>query len=322
MRQATCTRCGEPFSAQTRGRPRKYCQACQPGRSGHHATCECCGEPTAAGRRYCHWTCNEHHGWERRTPPLQVADCKSCGASYVRVLPSRFAYCSPSCKLKHRKEHDRKRYHENGAGKRKQRNAYQQQRLRAIASTLADWKPVPERLALPPGPPAPPPQCRRCHVPFDRSHPGQKYCGRACAEQANVDNHSRRYEHTRGAVIPWIAGYCRECQSPFVARGRRIAFCCEEHAARCHRRRAKQIRSRRIATAARREPIDLATVAIRDGWQCHICRRKVTRATWSLDHLVPLVHGGDHTYDNVALAHHLCNSIRGADGHAQLRLAA
>ena len=60
------------------------------------------------------------------------------------------------------------------------------------------------------------------------------------------------------------------------------------------------------------EPVSHPVVAERDGWRCAICRRRVTRETWSLDHVVPLSKGGAHTYANVVLAHKRCNSLRGA----------
>jgi 5-methylcytosine-specific restriction endonuclease McrA len=53
-------------------------------------------------------------------------------------------------------------------------------------------------------------------------------------------------------------------------------------------------------------------LAERDAWTCHICKGDVTRETWSIDHLHALAYGGTHTWENVALAHHACNSRRGA----------
>jgi 5-methylcytosine-specific restriction endonuclease McrA len=31
----------------------------------------------------------------------------------------------------------------------------------------------------------------------------------------------------------------------------------------------------------------------------------------TVDHIIPLARGGSHTWDNVQLAHHLCNSLKG-----------
>jgi hypothetical protein len=68
--------------------------------------------------------------------------------------------------------------------------------------------------------------------------------------------------------------------------------------------------------------VSVSQVAGRDGWRCHVCTKRVTRSTWSVDHLVPIAKGGSHTYENVALAHRNCNSRRHTNGIAQLRLLA
>jgi 5-methylcytosine-specific restriction endonuclease McrA len=89
----------------------------------------------------------------------------------------------------------------------------------------------------------------------------------------------------------------------------------ERMQAYCAQRRA------RISNAPIVESIKLEVLAVRDNWICHLCKKKVTRRTWSHDHLVPLSKGGDHTYINVALAHQRCNSKMGvARIPAQLRL--
>jgi 5-methylcytosine-specific restriction endonuclease McrA len=77
-------------------------------------------------------------------------------------------------------------------------------------------------------------------------------------------------------------------------------------------KRAADVARRRMKAGAQVEPVSHLVVAERDGWRCAICRRKVTRANWSLDHVVPVSQGGAHTYANVVLAHRHCNSLRGA----------
>lgn len=76
--------------------------------------------------------------------------------------------------------------------------------------------------------------------------------------------------------------------------------------------KARKLARYRVERGARVEAVDRVAVAERDGWVCAICRRKVTRDNWSLDHVTPLSKGGEHTYANVVLAHRRCNSIRGA----------
>lgn len=86
----------------------------------------------------------------------------------------------------------------------------------------------------------------------------------------------------------------------------------------CHRRRAA-IREGEFFTVRQ--------LGERDGWRCHICRRKVDQALgWphrmspSIDHLIPLAEGGSHTLSNAKLAHMVCNARRGVRGIAQLLL--
>jgi 5-methylcytosine-specific restriction endonuclease McrA len=82
-----------------------------------------------------------------------------------------------------------------------------------------------------------------------------------------------------------------------------------------------QKRRARLKAAPFIEPINLKVLAERDNWTCHICKRKVTRKNWSVDHLIPLADGGPTSYLHVALAHKRCNSIRGRGRlPAQLRL--
>ena len=63
------------------------------------------------------------------------------------------------------------------------------------------------------------------------------------------------------------------------------------------------------------EVVDRFEVFERDGWVCQLCGEPVDpELKWpdvmspSLDHIVPFVHGGDHSYENVQLAHLSCNS--------------
>jgi 5-methylcytosine-specific restriction endonuclease McrA len=60
------------------------------------------------------------------------------------------------------------------------------------------------------------------------------------------------------------------------------------------------------------------SVAERDRWTCQLCGAPVDRTlghphpySASLDHIVPLSFGGQHSEDNAQLAHFLCNSRKG-----------
>lgn len=61
----------------------------------------------------------------------------------------------------------------------------------------------------------------------------------------------------------------------------------------------------------RYETVRLDEVLKRDGAWCYLCGRNVPREYVTLDHVVPLVRGGSHTYDNVRIACRFCNSRKG-----------
>ena len=68
------------------------------------------------------------------------------------------------------------------------------------------------------------------------------------------------------------------------------------------------------------ERVDLAVLVERDGGRCGICRKKVSAADASIDHVLPVSKGGAHSYANCRLVHLRCNIARGNRGSAQLRL--
>ena len=64
--------------------------------------------------------------------------------------------------------------------------------------------------------------------------------------------------------------------------------------------------------------INLQLLCERDHGICAICGKPVNMETdacnneyGSIDHIIPLAKGGTHTWDNVQLAHRVCNSKKG-----------
>ena len=73
------------------------------------------------------------------------------------------------------------------------------------------------------------------------------------------------------------------------------------------------------------EKFSINDIYQRDNWICQICKRAVNKKlkypdplSKSLDHIVPLSHGGNHTRENVQLAHLKCNCSIGIGGIKQL----
>ena len=197
------------------------------------------------------------------------------------------------------------------------------------------------------------PLCEVCDQPYRASYKGQRTCGRACGVELRfqgqacmvpwrdcigcttrfIGHRGRKYcdacrqttdcyywlVRRPAQLVPMEPRECRECGKHFMpnrqpgsGQPRRLycsARCAHraDHRACRHRERARKHDGRAY------EPVTLLQIAKRDNWRCHICRKRVTRTTWSLDHLVPLSVGGTHTRDNLALAHHRCNTLRGVD---------
>lgn len=54
-----------------------------------------------------------------------------------------------------------------------------------------------------------------------------------------------------------------------------------------------------------------AVVWERDEGTCQLCGKPADPEDWHLDHVIPLAKGGEHSYDNVAVSHPLCNLRKG-----------
>ncbi len=145
--------------------------------------------------------------------------------------------------------------------------------------------------------------CIICTAVFETTSTGVlgATCSRSCYAK-----------HTRFGDRAHDVLACAECGDTWQrwTKGRATRFCSLACNQRATKRRGNQLRDRRVRRAPLRETIDIAVLAERDGWQCHLCADPVDRLTWSIDHVIPLAHGGHHTYANVALAHHLCNALR------------
>jgi hypothetical protein len=129
---------------------------------------------------------------------------------------------------------------------------------------------------------------------------------------------------------PHLTRSCKRCGSS-VGVKKQYCESCRDHVARQNRRHASRERrqpgnDRARAQRARVEyaHINRRRVFERDRWRCHICGRQTDKVAYlarawdhykhqplypTLDHLIPLAHGGAHTYGNVACACWECNVI-------------
>jgi 5-methylcytosine-specific restriction endonuclease McrA len=68
------------------------------------------------------------------------------------------------------------------------------------------------------------------------------------------------------------------------------------------------------------EKVSVAVLLRRDRRRCGLCQKLVAKKDASIDHIVPISRGGEHSYRNTHLAHLRCNKSKGAKLKGQLRL--
>jgi 5-methylcytosine-specific restriction endonuclease McrA len=144
--------------------------------------------------------------------------------------------------------------------------------------------------------------CSVCGSGFVK-RPDAKFCSTKCRYRAMT-------------VAAKASGTKRRTQQAYLDR-RRAAGLPVNTWTPARAARDAERRARKQTTQVER--IDKITVFERDGWRCRLCGGTVDRRlkhpdamSATLDHIVPLSRGGTHTWANVQLAHHRCNSEKNA----------
>lgn len=159
------------------------------------------------------------------------------------------------------------------------------------------------------------------------SHRGKKdgldpWC-RSCVRERESTEERQSYRHARRvARAPEIRAARREYQrrkrqerqAKGLVRKWGTNRTPELVLAASHRRRAARL-------GIFHELVLLSVLLKRDKSRCQICRQGKRRGDkWSVDHILPISLGGNHSYANTHLAHLSCNIARGNRGAAQMRL--
>lgn len=153
----------------------------------------------------------------------------------------------------------------------------------------------------------------------------QRYCSLGCGNKARFPKAVEVYvlptpvpTHVMGKTR-WFSCACRVCGEAFVHTMPGWS-CSPECRAVLVKAKASRVRSRRRAAlrGATVERFDRRDVFERDSYLCHICGRLTDASKTvphplapTLDHVVPLARGGQHTRANCKAAHFICNSVKG-----------
>ncbi|NLA67951.1 MAG: HNH endonuclease, partial [Gammaproteobacteria bacterium] len=192
--------------------------------------------------------------------------------------------------------------------------------------------------------------CLHCERPFERNRfgPAPKYCSTRCRSAAAHLRAKRdgRYEQWKRRAVERAATeraqnakpcpYCGDlmlnpkrvqCGKPDCKRQYDAARMREFLATPEGRAYRALSRARRRAAEIEGEDFDPVEIFERDGWRCGVCKRRVGRTlehphprSASLDHIVPIVDGGEHVRSNVQCAHLECNLRKRHLGPGQLML--
>lgn len=175
-------------------------------------------------------------------------------------------------------------------------------------------------------------ECTWCRRPFRRRARGPipSYCSgtcraAACTSRASLDGRLRQWNRVRAQrrrVGPWLK-VCVSCGNLFPARQRTTVTCsqtCRRARAAWRMREGGWLRMRKSRERGlRAERFAPREIFDRDGWRCWLCQEAVEKtlpsrdpAAATLDHVIPISRGGEHTRANVRLAHRICNMRRGA----------
>lgn len=145
-----------------------------------------------------------------------------------------------------------------------------------------------------------------------------QYCGRTfnppTARTPHCESEACRKAHNTARMRKYFEGYAdRNGQSYVIKRN-------PETRQRDSAERRARKRGARVG-----EPFTRQYIGQRDSWQCALCSQPIDPTLkWpdpmsqSLEHIVPLALGGEHSKENCTIAHLSCNS-RGGTRHAQAR---
>lgn len=171
-------------------------------------------------------------------------------------------------------------------------------------------------------------ECAWCGSPFETTLSKKKYCSSDCAYKGNL-RHKR--EQWANQYIPKTY-VCKECGTKFTTEcgNKHSVFCCQtcaekyerrqEHQTERHKAYIKECKLRREKQMRQQYAglVSYDALYQRDYGVCQICGMavhpdKFCDDSWggTIDHIIPLSVGGEHSMSNCQLAHRICNSLKG-----------
>lgn len=189
-------------------------------------------------------------------------------------------------------------------------------------------------------------ECDHCGKQFtkDRKQAGEQvFCGRSCqASWLNIHKTSQqvasrrrnKYAKYSQELVPyvppqkremapkqavWRCVPCKACKTMFLTKNTHVT-CSETCLIRWKKEKKHEYRlaRRALKRSAYVEPVRRLELYERDGYTCHICSKPLEMdkkaphpLSPTVDHVIPLARGGEHSMKNCKAAHFICNSRKG-----------
>lgn len=290
-----CLYCGKEFD----GRKRKYCsrECCNNADRDNkrikyvgkrESVCVRCGKPLPKNKtRFCSVECARF----RRKAKI-TKTCVICGKEFETSRPN-VVTCSDDCSKERTRELDRECYRKHNPD------------ARTMEQVLADSAKRKERLAKEREAKA----VEREIIEAAKRVERQKIL----AEKAKIKAANIAYWHEYTAFH-----VCTVCGEVYTAHYPTSKYCSTKCARRVHKKR------RKYKDIMIDNDITLEALARRDNNVCQICGgavdwddKKTINGTVicgnnypSIDHIMPISKGGLHSWDNIQLAHRICNTLK------------
>ena len=248
--------------------------------------CVVCGKEiktnTKRERKYCSKKCKDHV-IKRQGIKRYVYTCIECGKEYHPKDKRNNKFCSKGCTNK------------NNTGKTKVSD--KQKFFRELIGFID--KQI-RKINI----------CKQCgKIYYNENGYEKECCSQSCCSKFN-DNKNKKI----------IIKKCKHCGATFSNRsnGNRSLFCsigcCEKHS-----KKVRKIRKRINNNDKTVGSFSLYHVLVRDKYKCGICGDLIdvslpinNKMSATMDHIVPISKGGDHSWNNVQAAHMHCNSKKGS----------
>jgi hypothetical protein len=276
-------------------------------------------------RTWCRPACAERARWAKKSPgPRPKAEpyapfhkvwygtCEVCGQLWCGQKTNRkpTACAREDCRKEAKNRRAREAYAAD-PDKGRARVALtratrtEEERARESERVKAWWAQFPEAMCAVCGKPTGKP------VRMDRA----RVCSNAC--RSTLQTRARPPKPPKPPKIEWVPvpRSCARCDAPFIAVAENHTYCTRK----CGRRARGERRdlALRMTSVGKVERVVRRAIFERDGWVCQLCdyptNPDVTVPDFeapTIDHIIPLAWGGDHTPANVQTAHFLCNSYK------------